>query len=102
MKQQKQSLQRGNKHPIEISVSKTLRNQLRIDYVKFVGKTKATPCSMSANELSRIETIDWGNFPPQLKRKIIRVPSTQYVTPVKKSLAVHNRLNRKSKNEKSK
>lgn len=102
MKQQKQSLQRGHKHPVEISVSKTLRNQLKIDYVKFVGRMKAIPCRKSGNEFSRIETIDWGDYPPQVKRKIIRVPSAQHIIAIRKSIAIHNRQYQKNKNEKSK
>lgn len=102
MKQQKHSLQRGNKRPIEISVSKTLRNQLKIDYLRFVDKTKAIPCRRSANDLSRIVTIDWGDYPPQVKKIRIHVPSAQHIKTIKKSLVVYNSLNRKSKDEKSK
>lgn len=102
MKQQKLSLQRGNKHPIEISVSKTLRNQLKIDCVKFVSKTKVIPCRMSANELLKIETIDWGKYPPKFEKIKIYVPSAQYVDTIRKRLAAYNCLNRKNKNEKTK
>lgn len=89
------------KRYFEISVSKTLRNQIKIDSVKFASNIKATPNNIITDgKLLRVETIDWGDFPPQAKRKIIRVPSAQHVVAIRKSIAIHNEQYRK--NEKSK
>ena len=75
----------------EISVSKTLHNQIKIDSVKFASSIKAIPNNITNDsKLLRVETIDWGDFPPQAQRKIIRVPSAQHVVAIRKSIAIHN------------
>ena len=102
MKQFKTLPYKKTKRQFVLSVSRSSHYRIKIDHIKMGRESRYKPIQPVCSKAFNVKTIDWGGFPPGVKRKIIRVRSSQQVIAIKKSIAIHNSQYKRNKNEKYK
>lgn len=97
MKQFKTLSYKKTKRQFILSVSKSSCYRTKIDHIKMGRECRYKPIKPVCCKAFNAETIDWGGFPPGVKRKIIRVRSSQQVIAIKKSIAIYNSQYKRNK-----
>lgn len=97
MKQFKTLPYKKTKKQFVLSVSRSSPYRIKIDHIKMGRISRYKPIKPVCSKAFNIETIDWGGFPPGIKREIIRVRSSQQVIAIKKSIAIYNSQYKRNK-----